>query len=89
MPSHRHLSKTHQVTLQQIFQHDGPPPIEWVDLIHLVEEVGHVTPKGDDEYHLVVNGEGHVLKRPHHDKVTDPDELRAVKALFERARITP
>ena len=89
MPSHRHLAPTHQQTLQQIFQHDGTPPLEWTELIHLVEEVGHVDEKGDGSYRLVVNGEGHVLRRPHHDKVTDPDDLHAIRALFERARITP
>ena len=88
MPSHRHLSATHQRTLQQIFQHDQPP-IEWADLLHLVEEVGDVVPKEDGTYRLVVNGEGHVFKRPHHDKVTDPDELAAIRALFERGRVMP
>jgi hypothetical protein len=88
MTSHRRLSETHQQTLLQIFQHK-PATIEWTDLVHLVEEVGQIVDKGDGTYRLVVNGEGHVLKRPHHDKITNPDDLAAIKTLFERGRITP
>jgi hypothetical protein len=88
MPSHRRLSVSHQRTLQQIFQHEDPP-IEWADLLHLVEEVGHVTSKGDGTYQLVVNGERHTLTRPHHDQIADPADLTAIRALFERGRVTP
>jgi hypothetical protein len=88
MTSHRRLSEAHQQTLLQIFQHN-PTTIEWTDLVHLVEEVGEIAPKGDGTYRLVVNGEGHVLKRPHHDRITDPDDLAAIKTLFERGRVMP
>lgn len=88
MATHRHLTQANQHTLQEIFQYDHPP-IEWADLLHLVEEVGHVSPKGDGAYRLVVNGEGHTVRRPHHDKVTDPEDLTAIRALFERGRVTP
>jgi hypothetical protein len=88
MTTHRRLSETHQQTLLQIFQHK-PAAIEWADLVHLVEEVGEIVPKGDDTYRLVVNGEGHVLARPHHDKITDPGDLAAIKTLFERGRVRP
>ncbi len=88
MTTHRRLSAAHQQTLLQIFQHN-PTTIEWTDLVHLDEEVGEIVPKGDGTYRLVVNGEGHVLKRPHHDRITDPDDLAAIRTLFERGRVMP
>lgn len=88
MTSHRHLSAVNQQTLHVIFQH-GKPALEWADLLHLVEEVGHISPKGDGRYQLVVNDVHHEFTRPHHDRITDPDDLAAIRTLFERGRITP
>jgi hypothetical protein len=90
MPTHRHLSPEHQQTLVAIFgHHKNPPHVEWADLLHLIEDVGTVNDKGDGRYQFVVNGEHHEVQRPVHDKLTNADELGALRRFLERARMTP
>ena len=90
MPAHRHLSPEHQQTLIAIFRHhDTSPHVEWVDLLHLIEDVGAVHDKGHGVYQFIVNGEHHEFQRPTHDALTNAEELAALRKFLERARMTP
>lgn len=91
MPTHRHLSKTHQATLVEIFRNPNlpPPRIEWADALHLIEAVGTVNDKGHGVYQFVVNDVHHEFKRPHHDHFTNPAEIDELREFLTRARMTP
>jgi len=89
MPSHRHLTPAHQQTLLRIFEHHGAQPIEWADLLHLIEGVGSVVEEEHGRYKFIVNGEHHVFARPRHDKLTNAEEVAELRNLLERARMTP
>ena len=89
MPTHRHLSAEHQKTLIAIFSHGGAARVEWVDVLHLIEDVGTVNDKGHGVYQFVVNGQRHEFQRPVHDVITNADELATLRGFLERARMTP
>jgi hypothetical protein len=89
MPTHRHLTTEHQQTLLRIFEHHATQPIEWAELLHLIESVGNVVEEEHGRYRFTVNGEHHVFARPRHDKITNADELVDLRKMLERARMTP
>jgi hypothetical protein len=89
MPTHRHLSPEHQQTLVAVFSKDAPGRLEWTAVLHLIEAVGTVNDKGHGVYQFIVNGEHHEFTRPHHDALTNADEVTALRKFLTRARMTP
>jgi hypothetical protein len=77
------VSGAHRRTLDAVFRHPSAHNLEWNDVVALIDKIGDVERKPNNEFEFRVSGEMHFMRKPHNKDIAGPDviELRKFLAL--------
>ena len=75
-------------TLEAIFHHPSAHNLEWSDVVGLIEKIGHVQEKANNEFVFEVVGKRHVMRKPHTKDLTS-SEVIEVRNFLIQAGLSP
>jgi hypothetical protein len=64
---------SHARTLEALFRHPTAHNLEWMDVVALIEKIGMVREKGDNKFAFKVDGEHHLMHKPHSKDLTSSE----------------
>ena len=72
------VSGANRRTLEAVFRHPSAHNLEWNDVVALIDKIGDVTRRSNNEFEFSVGGEIHFMRKPHTKDIegTDVIELR-------------
>jgi hypothetical protein len=82
------LKGAHRRTLDAIFQHPTPHSLEWRELVGLIETVGDLHGKSNNEFVFEVAGLRHLMHKPHTKDLTS-SEVIDVRHFLAKAGLSP
>jgi hypothetical protein len=82
------LHGAHRRTLEALFRHPTAHNLEWNDVVTLIEKIGAVYRKPNDQFAFEVGGEHLVMHKPHTKDLTS-SEVVDLRKLLERAGWSP
>jgi hypothetical protein len=71
-------------TLEAIFRHPSTHNLEWSHVVALIEKIGAVDEKANNEFMFAVSGEHHMLHKPHTKDMTG-SEVIDLRQLLSKA----
>lgn len=84
------MNKTHQKTLEVIFQQPVPNTLEWRRIEALFHAVGANLIEGSgSRVRFELNGVIGAFHRPHPQKEAKPYQVRDARAFLEKAKVFP
>lgn len=87
-PNHPALAGSHSKTLEAIFRHPLVHSLEWSDVVALIEKIGGVDQKANNEATFEVAGERHRFHKPH-TKDLPGSEVIELRKFLQRAGWSP
>jgi hypothetical protein len=69
------VTGSHRRTLEAIFRHPTAHNLEWSDAVALIEKIGEVDRKSNNEFTFTVAGEQHFIRKPHTKDLTSSEVL--------------
>jgi hypothetical protein len=78
----------HLRTLEALFRHPPAHNLEWMDVVALIEKIGAVHQKGDNKFTFDVEGEHHLMHKPHTKDLTS-SEVVDLRHFLQRAGWSP
>jgi len=87
-PNHAALAGSHSRTLEAIFRHPLIHSLEWNDVVALIEKIGGVDQKANNEATFEVAGERHRFHKPH-TKDLPGAEVIELRKFLQRAGWSP
>jgi len=82
------VTGSHRTTLKAIFRHPLAHNLEWRHVIALIEKIGAVDEKANSEFALTVNGERHLMRKPHTKDLTS-SEVMELRQFLQQAGWSP
>ncbi len=84
-PSHdgTHVSGAHRRTLEAVFRHSSAHNLEWNDVVALIDKIGDVERRTNNEFEFRVSGEVHFMRKPHKKDIAGPDVIKLRKFLSD------
>jgi len=79
-----HLERSQLKTLEAIFGHPSAHNLEWSDTVALIEKIGDVEQKANNEFAFKVAGERHLMHKPHSKDLTGTDVV-ALRSFLQNA----
>jgi hypothetical protein len=79
---HPAITGSNQKTLEAIFRHPLAHNLEWNDVVALVEKIGAVDRKANNEFAFEVAGQRHLFRKPHAKDLTGPELIEVRKFLM-------
>jgi len=79
--AHPAISNSNHRTLEAIFRHPSAHNLEWTDVVALIGKIGEVDEKANSEFAFYVQGELHVMRKPHTKDLTGSDVIELRKFL--------
>jgi hypothetical protein len=84
------MNKTHQNTLNAIFQNPVPNTLEWRRIESLLKAVGAKVIEGSgSRVRFELNGVIGTFHRPHPQKEAKPYQIRDARAFLEKSGVLP
>ena len=70
-------------TLDALFRHPCAHNLEWTDVVSLIEKLGEMTEKSNNEFVLEVSGRRMLMRKPHSKDLTSDEVLEIRHFLTE------
>ena len=70
-------------TLEAVFRHPSAHNLEWNDVVALIDKIGDVIRKNNNEFEFRVTGDVHFMRKPHTKDIAGPDVIKLRKFLAE------
>ncbi len=70
-------------TLQAVFRHPSAHNLEWNDVLALIDKIGDVIHKNNNEFEFRVAGEVHFMRKPHTKDIASADVIKLRKFLAD------
>jgi len=84
------MNKSHQKTLEAVFQKPVPASLEWRRIESLFQAVGANTIEGTgSRVRFELNGVIGTFHRPHPQKEAKPYQVRDARSFLEKAGVSP
>lgn len=83
VPAHEraHVSGGNQRTLEALFRHPSAHNLEWNDVVALIDKIGDVNRRTNNEFEFSVGGEVHFMRKPHTKDIEGTDVIKLRKFL--------
>ena len=75
------VSGSNRRTLEAVFRHPSAHNLEWNDVIALIDKIGDVEHKSNNEFEFRVSGELYFMRKPHTKDIAAPDVIKLRKFL--------
>ena len=75
------VSGSNRRTLDAVFRHPSAHNLEWNDVIALIDKIGDVERKPNNEFEFRVSGGTHFMRKPHKKDIAGPDVIKLRKFL--------
>jgi len=83
LPDRAGVSGANRRTLNAVFRHPLAHNLEWNDVVALIDKIGDVNRKPNDEFEFRVSGHVHFMHRPHTKDVSSDDVVALRKFLAQ------
>lgn len=77
---------TQRSTYEAIFAHPTPLDLQWSDVRAMLTELSEVTEENNGNLKFNRNGQSVVVHAPHHDQLSDIDDVLRVRHFLERSK---
>jgi hypothetical protein len=77
------VSGANRRTLESVFRHPSAHNLEWNDVVALIDKIGDVERKTNNEFEFRVSGEVHFIRKPHKKDIAGPDVIKLRKFLAD------
>jgi hypothetical protein len=75
------VSGANRRTLEAVFRHPSAHNLEWNDVVALIDKIGDVDRKANNEFEFRVSGEVHFMRKPHTKDIAGSDVIKLRKFL--------
>lgn len=77
------VSGANRKTLESLFRHPTAQNLEWNDVVALIDKIGDVERRSNNEFEFRVSGEVHFIRKPHKKDIVGPDVIKLRKFLTQ------
>jgi hypothetical protein len=84
----RHMAADDRRTLDAIFHHPVPHNLSWMDVLHLLTQLGSADERADGKYSLTINGNHLIFHKPH-GKHLDARQVADLRHYFALSGVSP
>jgi hypothetical protein len=83
VPEHEraHVSGANRRTLEALFRHPSAHNLEWNDVVALIDKIGDVNRRTNNEFEFSVGGEVHFVRKPHTKDIEGTEVIKLRKFL--------